>query len=73
VCIKLVALRMNLYQEVALSFKKVGNPWCRLMCADTTKCAHFLIRKGICDWNLRSYEQSMEHKDATITFSRRCN
>ena len=23
---------------------------CRLMCADTTKCAHFLIRKGICDW-----------------------
>jgi len=26
-CIKLVALRMNLYQEVALSFKKVGDPW----------------------------------------------
>ena len=25
-CIKLVALRMNLYQEVALSFKKVGDP-----------------------------------------------
>ena len=23
---------------------------CRLMCADTTKCAHFLIRKGSCDW-----------------------
>ena len=23
---------------------------CRLMCADTTKCAHCLIRKGICDW-----------------------
>ena len=22
---------------------------CRLMCADTTKCAHFRIRKGICD------------------------
>jgi len=20
------------------------------MWADTTKCAHFLIRKGICDW-----------------------
>jgi len=26
VCIKLVALRMNLYQKVALSFKKVGDP-----------------------------------------------
>jgi len=26
VCIKLVALRMNLYQEVAHSFKKVGDP-----------------------------------------------
>jgi len=26
VCIKLVALRMHLYQEVALSFKKVGDP-----------------------------------------------
>ena len=25
-CIKLVALRMNLYREVALSFKKVGDP-----------------------------------------------
>jgi len=25
--IKLVALRRNLYQEVALSFKKVGDPW----------------------------------------------
>jgi len=24
---KLVALRMNLYLEVALSFKKVGDPW----------------------------------------------
>ena len=23
---------------------------CRLMCADTTKSAHFLIRKEICDW-----------------------
>jgi len=23
---------------------------CRLLCADTTKYAHFLIRKGICDW-----------------------
>jgi len=26
-CIKLVALRMNLHQEVAVSFKKVGDPW----------------------------------------------
>jgi len=26
VCITLVALRMNLYQEVALSFKKVWDP-----------------------------------------------
>jgi len=23
---------------------------CRLMCANTSKCAHFPIRKGICDW-----------------------
>ena len=23
---------------------------CKLMCADTTKSAHFLIRKEICDW-----------------------
>ena len=49
---------------------------CRLMCADTTKCAHFLIRKGIFDWKhalerLRSNEHSVEHTDATITFSRR--
>ena len=39
---------------------------CRLMCADTTKCAHFLIRKGLFDWkhaheSLRSHEHSMEH------------
>jgi len=27
---RLVALRMNLYQEVALSFKKVGDLWCRV-------------------------------------------
>jgi len=51
---------------------------CRLMCADAAKCAHFLIRKEIFDWKhalerLRSHEQSMEHMDATITFSRRCN
>jgi len=44
---------------------------CRLMCTDTTKCAHFLIRKGIFDWKhalepLRSREHSMEHIDATI-------
>jgi len=25
-CIKLVALRMNLYQEIALSFKQFSNP-----------------------------------------------
>jgi len=23
---------------------------CRLMCANMAKCAHFLIRKGPCDW-----------------------
>jgi len=50
----------------------------RLMSADTTKCAHFLIRKGICDWKhalerLRSQEQSMKHIDATLTFNCRCN
>ena len=28
VCIKLVALRINLHQEVALSLKKVVDPWC---------------------------------------------
>jgi len=27
----------------------------RLMCADTTKCAHFLIRKGIFDWKHASW------------------
>ena len=37
---------------------------CRLMCVVTTKCAHFLIRKGTCDWNhalerLMSHEQSI--------------
>jgi len=51
---------------------------CRLMCVNTTKCTHFHLRKGIFDWKqalerLRSHEHSMEHKDATITFSRRCN
>jgi len=51
---------------------------CKLMCVDATKCAHFLIRKGIFDWKharerLRSHEQSVEHIYATITFSRRCN
>jgi len=30
VFIKLVGLCMNLYQEVALSFKKVGDPWSRV-------------------------------------------
>ena len=48
------------------------------MCADTTKCAHFLIRKWTFDWKhalerLRSHEHSMEHVDATIIFSGRCN
>jgi len=28
-CIKPVVFRMNLYREVALSFKKVGDPWFR--------------------------------------------
>jgi len=51
---------------------------CRLMCADTTKCAHFLIKERLFDWKqaldrLRSHEQSMEHMDVTITFSSRCN
>jgi len=51
---------------------------CRLMCADTTKCAHFLIRKEIFDWKhalerLSSHENSLEHIDATITFSIRYN
>jgi len=42
--------------------------------ADTTKCVHFLIRNGIfAVERLRSHEYSMEHVDATITFSRRCN
>jgi len=43
---------------------------CRLMCADTTKCAHFRIRKGIFDWKhalerLRIHEHRMERTDAT--------
>ena len=53
---------------------------CRLMYADTTKCAHFLIRKRIFDWKhglerLRNHEHSVEHIDAAIIFSpsRRCN
>jgi len=34
--------------------------------------------KGICDWkhaleHMRSHEHSVEHIDATITFSRRCH
>jgi len=29
-----------------------------LICADTTKCAHFLMRKGICD--LKHAEESRE-------------
>jgi len=51
---------------------------CRLICADTTKCALFLIRKGICCRShalegLTGHEQSMEHIDAMITFCCRCN
>ena len=52
---------------------------CRLMCADTTKWAHFLIivekesSTGSKLLRLRSHKHSMEHIDATITFSRRCN
>ena len=46
------------------------------MCVDTTKCVHFLIRKGILDWKhvlerLRSHEHSLEHINATIIFCRR--
>jgi len=42
---------------------------CRLMRAETTKCAYFLIRKAICDWKhalerLKNNEESMQHKDA---------
>jgi len=41
-----------------------------MLCVDMTKCAHFLIRKGFCDWKhalerLSSHEQSVEHIDAT--------
>jgi len=37
-----------------------------------------LLKKGIFDWKhalerLRSHEQSVEHIDTTIIFSRRCN
>jgi len=51
---------------------------CRLMCADTIKCAHVLIRKGRFDCKhclerLRNHEHSVEHIDATIRFSRRYN
>ena len=51
---------------------------CRLMRADMTKCAHFPFKKRIFDWKhaverLRSNGHSMEHIDATIAFSRRCN
>jgi len=67
------------WQKVAL-FLSFTNLFftCGLMYADTTKCEHFLIKKGILDWKhvlerLRSHEHSMEHVDATITFSRRCH
>jgi len=46
----------------------------KLMCAETTKYAHSLLeQKSATGSTLRSHEQSMEHKDVTITFSRRCN
>jgi len=32
-----------------------------------------LEKESVTGSTLRSHEQSMEHKDATITFSRRCN
>ena len=32
VCVELVALRMNLYRKVALSFKKVGDPVLAYLC-----------------------------------------
>jgi len=32
VCAELVALRMNLYRKVALSFKKVGDPVLAYLC-----------------------------------------
>jgi len=38
VCIKLVALRINVYEEVALRFKKVGDPWSK------QKTKQYLIR-----------------------------
>jgi len=47
------------------------------MCADTTKCAHFVVGKGFYDWKYvlerlrRRHEQSMKHVDTTIMFSRR--
>ena len=49
---------------------------CRLMWAKRTKCAHFLIGKGIFDWkhaleHLSSHEHSVERIDFTIAFSRR--
>ena len=40
---------------------------CRLMCADT------INKESETGSSLRSHEQTMENKDATITFSRRCN
>jgi len=42
VYIRLVALRMNLYQEVALSFKKVGDP-----CASCSRMLLIAIVVGL--------------------------
>jgi len=46
---------------------------CRLLCADATKCAPFVIRKGIFDLKhslerLRSHEHSTKRIVSTITF-----
>jgi len=52
VCIKLVALRMMLYQEVAHSFRKVGDPWFRaslfgaISDASSTHLGRFGTRPG---------------------------
>jgi len=45
---------MNLYQEVALSFKKVGDPWSRLAVQLLSKanCARELNRQVSLIWKL---------------------
>jgi len=56
------------WQKLALFFSFTNlcllfHLYSRLMCTDTTTCAHFLVKKGICDWKhaierLSSHEQS---------------